>query len=244
MPESGYITILSEVKSGTEPLNVLSFSQDVINDNKVLYIQSGTNHTNDKIVFNVTNGIVWRPNVQLDIEIIPERLNLDTNNLIVNEGGIATITTSHIFVVTNYYKSKMNFYTIEVDVKHGCVEVLKKCLKSKVFSHKDLQAGLVQYSHDGTENLEDALVLIGETAQKKSFPVTLKIIVLPVNDQKPILVNNTGLVMWEGGTAAITNSRLGNYIYTFLVISLRLCIKVKIFQFYFLMHFGPNIYYN
>lgn len=209
MPESGYITILSETKNGNEPLNVVTFSQDLVNENKVLYIQSGTNHTRDKIVFNVTNGIVWRENVQLDIEIIPERLYLETSNLVVNEGGVATITVSHVFVVTDYYKSKMNFYTIESDVKNGCIQVHKRCVKSKVFSHKELQAGVVQYSHDGTENLEDQLILTGEASQKKSFPVVLKIIVLPVNDQRPRLVNNTGLVMWEGGVAVITNNMLG-----------------------------------
>lgn len=209
MPESGYITILSETKNGNEPLNVVTFSQDLINENKILYIQSGTNHTHDKIIFNVTNGIVGRTDVQLDIEIIPERLHLDTNNLVVNEGGIATITVSHLFVVTDYYKSKINFYSIESDVKHGCVQVHKRCLKSKVFSHKELQAGVVQYSHDGSENLEDQLTLVGDAAQKKSFPIVLKIIVLPVNDQRPKVVNNTGLTMWEGGVAVITNSMLG-----------------------------------
>lgn len=209
MPESGYITILSETKNGNEPLNVVTFSQDLINENKVLYIQSGTNHTRDKIVFNVTNGIVWKTNVQLNIEIIPERLHLDTTNLVVNEGGVVTITNAHIFVVTDYYKSKINFYTVESVAKHGCVQVHKRCLKSKVFSHKELQAGVVQYSHDGTESLEDQLVLTGEAAQKKSFPVVLKIVILPVNDQRPRLVNNTGLVMWEGGMAVITNRMLG-----------------------------------
>lgn len=211
MSDSGYVTILSNGKNENEPLNVITFSQDQVNENKVLYIQTGTNHTHDRIVFNVTNGIVWKKNLQLEIEIIPERLHLDTNNLVVSEGGVATITLSHIFVVTEYYKYKMNFYSIETDVKHGCVQVHKRCLKSKVFSHKELQAGVVQYSHDGSENLEDQLVLTGEAAQKKSFPVRLKIIVLPVNDQKPRLVNNTGLVMWEGGVAVITNSMLGKY---------------------------------
>lgn len=211
MSDSGYITILSETRNENEPLNVVTFNQDQVNENKVLYIQSGTNHTHDRIVFNVTNGIVWRENLQLDIEIIPERLHLDTNNLVVSEGGVGTISISHLFVVTEYYKLKMNFYSIESDVKHGCVQVHKRCLKSKIFSHKELQTGVVQYSHDGTENLEDQLVLTGDAAQKKSFPVVLKIIILPVNDQKPRLVNNTGLTMWEGGVAVITNSMLGKY---------------------------------
>lgn len=209
MPESGYITILSDSATGNEPLNVVSFSQDLVNEDKVLYIQSGTNQTKDKIVFNITNGIVWRKNVQLDVEIIPERLHLGTHNLIVNEGGVAVITNSHLFVLTDYYKSKMSFYTIDKNVQHGCIQVHKRCIKSKVFSQKELHSGVVQYSHDGTENLEDQLIVTGETGQKKSFPVTLKMTVLPVNDQKPRLVNNTGMVMWEGGVKIITNEMLG-----------------------------------
>ncbi|KAJ8970004.1 hypothetical protein NQ314_001433 [Rhamnusium bicolor] len=208
MPEYGYITILSDAKNGNEPVNVASFTQDLINENKVLYIQSGTNQTKDKIIFNVTNGIVWRKNLQLNIEIIPERLYLGSNNLMVNEGGTAVISTAHLFVLTDYYKSKVILYTIRENVNHGCVQVHKRCIKSKAFSQKELHGGVVQYSHDGSENLEDRLVLVGEAGQKKSFPVVLKITVLPVNDQKPKLVNNTGLVMWEGGVAVITNEML------------------------------------
>ncbi|KAJ8949136.1 hypothetical protein NQ318_012884 [Aromia moschata] len=155
-----------------------------------------------------SNGIVWKKNLQLNIEIIPERLYLGTNNLIVNEGGITVLSTAHIFVLTEYYKSKVNLYTIQQNVKHGCIQVHKQCIKSKAFSQKELTNGVVQYSHDGSENLEDQIILIGETGQKKSFPAILKITVLPVNDQKPKLVNNTGLVMWEGGVAVITNEML------------------------------------
>nr|CAH7751852.1 unnamed protein product [Callosobruchus chinensis] len=208
MPEYGYISIISDTKNGNEPVNVMSFSQDLINENKIIYIQSVANQTKDKVVFNVTNGIVWRNNLQLPIEIIPERLYLGTNNLIVNEGGIVALTPNHLFVLTDYYKSKVTMYTIKDSVKHGCVQLHKRCIKSKAFSLKELQAGVVQYAHDGSENMEDQMIIIGETGTKKSVPVVLKITVLPVNDQKPKLVNNTGLVMWEGGTATITNEML------------------------------------
>nr|XP_023011888.1 chondroitin sulfate proteoglycan 4 [Leptinotarsa decemlineata]XP_023011889.1 chondroitin sulfate proteoglycan 4 [Leptinotarsa decemlineata] len=208
MPEYGYISILSDAKNGNEPTNVISFTQDLINENKVLYIQSGTNQTKDRIIFNVTNGIVWRKNVQLNIEIIPERLYLGGNDVMVNEGGITVLTVAHVFVVTEYYKSKITVYTIRENVKHGCIQIHRRCLKSKGFTQKELQSGFVQYSHDGTENLEDQLVLVAEAGQKKSVPHVLKITVLPVNDQKPRLINNTGLVMWEGGVSVITNDML------------------------------------
>lgn len=211
MPEYGYLTILSDGKSGNEQVNVVSFTQNLINENNVLYIQSGTNQTRDRIVFNITNGIVWRKNIQLDIEIIPERLYLGSNNLVINEGGVAVLTTAHLFVLTDYYKSKVTLYTITNNVKHGCIQVHKRCIKSKAFSLKELQAGVVQYAHDGSENLEDQVTIVGETSQKKSYPVILRITVLPVNDQKPRLVNNTGLIMWEGSFAVITNEMLGKF---------------------------------
>ncbi|KAJ8965484.1 hypothetical protein NQ317_017185 [Molorchus minor] len=160
--------------------------------NKIL--ESGANQTKDKIIFNATNGIVWKKNLQLNIEIIPERMYLGTNNLIVNEGGTATISTAHLFVLTGYYKSRVTLYTIKENVKYGCVQVLKRCIKSKAFSQKELNSVVVQYAHDGSENLEDELILVGEAGDKKSFPVTLKITVLPVNDQKPKLVNNTAVI--------------------------------------------------
>ncbi|CAH1153718.1 unnamed protein product [Phaedon cochleariae] len=208
IPEYGYITLLGDSRSGDEPMNVLSFTQDQINNNEVLYIQSGANQTKDKITFNVTNGIIWRKNIQLDIGIIPDRLYLGSNDVMVNEGGVAAISVAHLFVLTDYYKSKVTVYTITEATRHGCVQVHKRCLKSKSFTQKELQAGLVQYSHDGSEYSNDELLVVGDAGQKRSFPVTLKIIVLPVNDQLPKLVNNTGMIMWEGGVSVITNEML------------------------------------
>lgn len=208
-PEYGYITILSDAKNGKEPINIMSFSQDLINENKVRYIQSVANQTRDRISFNVSNGIVWHNNIQLDIEIIPERLLLGSSSLVVNEGGSVAITPAHLFVLTDYYKSKLTSYSIKENPKYGCIQAYKRCIKSKIFSQKELLSGVVQYSHDGSENLEDEIILVGDTGQKRSFPVVLKIAVLPINDQRPKLVNNTGMVMWEGGVSVITNEMLG-----------------------------------
>ncbi|XP_056646513.1 chondroitin sulfate proteoglycan 4 [Diorhabda sublineata] len=209
MSEYGYLTILSDVKNNEEPVNVVSFTQDLLNENKILYIQSVMNQTKDKITFNVTNGVVWNNNLQLDIEIIPERLFLGSTNLIVNEGGSAVLTISHLFVLTDYYKSRVSSYSIKENVKHGCIQLYKRCLKTKSFTVKELQAGVVQYLNDGTENSSDQLVIVGETDKKKtSYPLNINIIVFPVNDQKPKLVNNTGLTMWEGGVEHITNDML------------------------------------
>lgn len=157
--------------------------------------------------------MVWQNDVVLRTEIIPEQIYLSSHNLTVNEGGIATLSTSHIFILTEYYKSKSQLqyiqYAILQDARHGCVQIDKRCSKVNKFSHKKLVGGSISYAHDGSENLVDEIKITAVVNQKRSNAVTLNVNVLPVNDQKPRLVNNTGLIMWEGGVEVITNTMLG-----------------------------------
>ncbi|KAL3289493.1 hypothetical protein HHI36_022914 [Cryptolaemus montrouzieri] len=209
IPLNGYLTILSNTNdTDRDIINVFSFTQDLINEKRVLYIQSGANETSDRISFNVTNGIIWYDKVELKIEVIPERLYLGSSNVLVEEGGTAVITPANLFVLTDYYKRKITDYVILQDAMYGCIQVHRRCNKFNGFSQKELMAGVVRYSHDGSENLVDEITLVAVAAQKRSIPVTLKINVSPVNDNEPKLVNNTGLSMWEGGSALISNDML------------------------------------
>lgn len=179
-----------------------------MNDHRVIYVQSIANETSDQIIFNVSNGMVWLHDLTLDIQIIPERLYLGSNILTVNEGGIAALALTHLHVVTDYYKSRVSDYVILEKPKHGCIQVHRKCNKHNGFSHKDFAVGAVHYSNDGSENSEDEITLVAVAGQKRSIPLTIPIKIIPLNNQKPKLVNNTGLILWEGGSAVITNSML------------------------------------
>ena len=53
------------------------------------------------------------------------------------------------------------------------------------------------------------MTLVASTGTKTSMPATLIIRILPVNDEMPVLVNNTGLEVWAGSTSPITNRHLG-----------------------------------
>ena len=75
---------------------------------------------------------------------------------------------------------------------------------------------IFQYIHDGSDTVEDKMVLVARTAglewpdkDKTSVPATLKIAINPVNDAIPRLVNNTGLVVWAGSSVTISNAELG-----------------------------------
>lgn len=179
-----------------------------MNENRIIYVQALANQSSDRIVFNVTNGIVWLHNVVLDIQIIPERLYLGSNPLTVHEGGAAVLSVIHLFVLTEYYKSRVTDYVILEEPKHGCIQVNKRCTKLGGFSHKELMAGVVHYQHDGSEDLEDRIMLIAIAPQKRGMPANITVHILPHNDQKPKLVNNTGIIMWEGGSAILTNCML------------------------------------
>lgn len=68
-----------------------------------------------------------------------------------------------------------------------------------------------QYFHNGADSPFDQMTLVASTGTKTSMPATLIIRVLPVNDEMPVLVNNTGLEVWAGATAPITTRHLGNF---------------------------------
>ena len=73
-----------------------------------------------------------------------------------------------------------------------------------------------QYVHDGSDTLEDTVMLVARTEglewpdkDKTSIPANLKIIITPVNDAIPKLVNNTGLNVWAGSSVILKNDNLG-----------------------------------
>ena len=74
---------------------------------------------------------------------------------------------------------------------------------------------ILQYVHDGSDTLADSVLVVGRTAgvewpdkDRTSVPATLDIIINPVNDATPRLVNNTGLTLWAGSTVNLTSIHL------------------------------------
>ncbi|KAF5283047.1 hypothetical protein FQR65_LT14108 [Abscondita terminalis] len=208
-PRNGYISIVPVSENeNNDSVIVTTFTQALINENRLVYIQSRANETMDSIGFNVTNSMVWLYGVYLDIQIIPEHLYLGGSKLIVTEGGTATITENHIFIITDYYKSKVTEYIIIQQPLHGWMENRGRNNRLSNFSHEELLSGTIQYVHDNSENLQDQIIVVGVAENKKSAPLIFEISIISVNDEKPIVVNNTGLTMWEGGTATISNDML------------------------------------
>ena len=87
----------------------------------------------------------------------------------------------------------------------------------------DILMFFFQYIHNGHDTLSDSFTLVARTRTKTSVPAAVRVQVLPVNDQLPILVNNTKLEMWAGATVVITNDILGTIVQHFLYRSDHIC---------------------
>jgi hypothetical protein len=63
--------------------------------------------------------------------------------------------------------------------------------------------------HDGSESTDDSFsVKVTVSDEKESAPVDIEVKINPVNNQKPLVVRNTGIKVWKGGIGLITSDNL------------------------------------
>lgn len=69
-----------------------------------------------------------------------------------------------------------------------------------------------QYVHDGSESTDDSFsVKVAVSDEKESAPVDIEVKVNPVNNQRPLVVRNTGIKVWKGGIGLITSDNLSKF---------------------------------
>ncbi|XP_048004606.1 chondroitin sulfate proteoglycan 4 [Leguminivora glycinivorella] len=193
--------------SNEEPAHTTVFDQSIINGNRLVYTQSGVNRTRDKIVMDVTNGIVWLRNVELNIIIIPEHFYVTVSNLTVVEGEAISIKPEMFRTITEYYRGKVVAYKVLEKPKNG--KILMGDQELSLLPVLKLNSGNIQYVNDGSEESSDSFKLVAATENnKESEPFTVRVSVAPVNDETPIVAANTGLCVWEGGTFTFTRNEL------------------------------------
>jgi chondroitin sulfate proteoglycan 4 len=207
-PQHGYLEIQS-ITSDDE-YNSKVFDQSTINSEKMFYIQAGVNQSSDYFMFDVTNGIYWLKDLVLKIVIIPENLYVRTQNLHVEEGKFVKLTPEHMTPYSEYYVGKIIEYKILELPRFGSIRSGKSSKISR-FTQKQLEAGVVQYIHGGTEDHFDSMKLVALGKNKESLPFMLSIEIQPVNDEVPVVTTNTGLQMWIGGKSVLKNSDLSEF---------------------------------
>ncbi|ETN60505.1 kon-tiki [Anopheles darlingi] len=204
-PQHGYLEIQS-ITSDDE-YNSKVFDQSTINAEKMFYIQAGVNQSSDCFTFDVTNGITWLRDLMMKIVIIPEHLYIRTNEIIVEEGKTIILEPHDMMPYSEYYVGKILEYKILDHPLHGGIRAGKSS-KVNRFTQKQLEAGVISYVHNGSENSSDTIRLVALSRNKESIPFLLSIQILPINDEIPLLVTNTGLHMWIGGKSMIGSNDL------------------------------------
>lgn len=207
-PQHGYLEIQSITTD--DEYNSKVFDQSTINSEKMFYIQAGVNQSSDYFMFDVTNGIYWLRDLVLKIVIIPENLYMKTQNLHVEEGKFVRLSPDCMTPYSEYYVGKIIEYKILELPRFGSIRSGKSS-KINRFTQKQLEAGVVQYTHSGTENHFDSMKLVAFGKNKESLPFSLSIEIQPVNDEVPIVTTNTGLQMWIGGKSVLKNSDLSKF---------------------------------
>ena len=63
--------------------------------------------------------------------------------------------------------------------------------------------------HNGSDSTRDRFTLVARTESKTSVPAAVHVRVIPVDDETPRVVNNTGIRVHAGASVAVTKEHLG-----------------------------------
>ncbi len=198
---------------------LLLFTQKDINDGLIhyKYFQLDNDLKNlshiDYFKFDVTNGITTLRDLTVYINIISKIITLFTGNITVTEGQNVVLFLEDFVVSNAYYANLIDEYLVIEEPKFGSIVYTdekddKRLAKS--FTPKQLKDGQISYDHDGSETTRDWLTVVvrANSLNKESLPSTIHVIIEPINDETPHVVNNTGLELWEGTSSLITNVHL------------------------------------
>uniref|UniRef100_A0A2S2QQT4 Chondroitin sulfate proteoglycan 4 n=1 Tax=Sipha flava TaxID=143950 RepID=A0A2S2QQT4_9HEMI len=213
-PRYGYLEKeASEEDSGNPENNHLTtFNQSLINSGHLYYVQSTMNQSTDRLVVDITNGVVSLYGLVISFVIVPKNVYITNSQLNVIEGGNVTLSTDTFPVMSSYYTDRVSRYSLVSPPNHGrIVRTTADTFDPTIdfWSPKQLVRSQIMYVHDGSESTDDSFsVKVTVSDEKESAPVDIEVKINPVNNQKPLVVRNTGIKVWKGGIGLITSDNL------------------------------------
>ena len=126
-PKHGYLEIdppsfpIMDTNQPIVPLTVNTFTQAVIDEGRLHYVQSMSNQTSDSFVFDVTNGISSLYGLVFHFIIIPRDIYIETRPQQVTEGESAFLSLDNIHILTSYYEDKIADFLLVSAPSHGSV---------------------------------------------------------------------------------------------------------------------------
>ncbi|XP_068190163.1 chondroitin sulfate proteoglycan 4-like [Antennarius striatus] len=188
-----------------------SFTQEDINQGMIIYHQDSAGSTNDSVLLEATNGLTKVGSIRLDIDIIPNFLPLQVSDLTLDEGSSLPLT-SDIIKVTNQHFTGMSFlYQVIVPPRHGHLEHSRiPGMPITAFTDTEVEREYISYIHDGSDTQRDSFTIVANQTEirKHSLPCAVHVVVIPVNDEIPVVIANKGLKVWVDSVTEITVQEL------------------------------------
>ncbi|KAG9489583.1 hypothetical protein GDO78_005511 [Eleutherodactylus coqui] len=187
---------------------VYTFTQEDINNGKILYLHSSTDMLPDQMMLEVSAGGTTQE-IAVPLEILSVNIPLEANEVKVVEGGTTALSSSILQIPNDYYLGlNLDFIILEAPKNGRIINQEKNNLRD--FNWNELSRGRVFYEHDGSKTRNDSFMVMvnASDVNHRSLPVTIQVIVQAVIDKKPRVVINNGLQILEGDTAIITSDAL------------------------------------
>ncbi|XP_031215938.1 chondroitin sulfate proteoglycan 4-like [Mastomys coucha] len=212
-PVHGYLqkSTAEDSVMGAEVKPALSFTQQDIDDDNVLYVQTAPSQPKDQFTLDVTKDSQVVRRVQLLLDIIPKWIPLEVQNLTVQEGGSKVLLQDHLQIPSKYFESLDCEFVLLEPPKHGYVESSKfPRVKLMKFSRKEVEQELISYVHNGSEEFLDSLTVLANSSEfgKESLPQTLFVTIESVNDEVPVVTANKILQVWVNSVTEVTRRDL------------------------------------
>ncbi|KFV72597.1 Chondroitin sulfate proteoglycan 4, partial [Dryobates pubescens] len=210
-PASGFLAMLQHEEDANEQPSldpIQSFTQEDINDGRVLYLHSKPDEERDQFVVDITaRGVEPLQGVVVSLVMLPIAIPLDVRNITVPEGGSATLSTGILSIPNPYYTALGVEFRVLEPPRFGTLLKSERPEDGELqgFTWTEVQHQQIQYRQDGPRARSDSFTLLANASslERQSQARTIFISILPRSSRAPRLRLNAGLQLREGTTAAI-----------------------------------------
>ena len=194
---------------------ILSFTQDDIDNNRVVYIHDGSNTIADSFDFDVDDGqgnVLAGQSFAITVTPVDDDAPVQVTNTgsTLLEGGTDTLVTAEVLYTDTEQPAASVTYTVTTAPVNGQLELTTApTVAIASFTQDDIDSNRVVYVHDGSNTIADSFDFDvddgqGNVLAGQSFAIT----VTPVDDDIPVQVTNTGSTVLEGGTDTLVTAEV------------------------------------
>ncbi|XP_014799773.1 PREDICTED: chondroitin sulfate proteoglycan 4 [Calidris pugnax] len=211
-PASGFLAMLQHSQDSNEQPSldpIQSFTQEDINNDRVLYLHSKPEVERDRFVVDITaSSADPLEGVVVSLVVLPIAVPLDVRNITVPGGGSVMLSTGILNIPNTYYRALGVEFKVLEPPRFGTLLNSERPEDGGLhtFTWSEVENQRIQYRQDGPRAHADSFTLLANASEmdRHSQPRTLFVTILPHSSKGPRLRVNAGLQLREGATAAIS----------------------------------------